>query len=215
MGQKLKREHPQHSAVPSALPTQDVDPSPGTTVSRYGYQFEVPWDKAEKIEDTKLVSKIMFKSGQIVLVWDPSKELDRLSVFQQAAAANHTTMAAMYGADAASSNYDLLKAIYETTPDRTSLWESKQRAARDMAFLIIKEGDSAMDHNGVYFVRTGIWRGFQHGLPAMHNFVILELFDEHDRELSVWIGSTNKDTTVTQREINRIVQTLRPSTGVN
>ena len=206
---KLKHDNPELSFVPKSIAIKEIDQAPGTSVSAFGYTFEVPWGEVEQTENLKLGSRIKFKSGQVILFMDPSNELTDLAMLKQSAEARGLSVTALYGPDA-SHSYQLLKAIYETTPERSSLLQSRNQAIRDMVFLTMKS--AYMDRSGTdtFVVETERWRGFQHHLPPTDRFVILKLFSRNDQQVTVWVGSKDKTVSVTQPQINRIVQTLRP-----
>jgi hypothetical protein len=212
MIQKMGREEPYLASIPRHLPDRSVDNSEGPTIARYGYSLEAPLGTIEKTDDVKLGTRIFFKSGQVIIFTDPARAVDRLKILKEGSAGRSDDVSNVYGAEATRSNYNLLKAVYETTPEGTSIWKPRQNLARQTVFLVMKSAE--YDKSGpVYLVERGNWHGFQHGLPPSEKAIILNLFNkDNDLEVTIWVTSPKgQSSAVTQAQINRIVQTLRPA----
>jgi hypothetical protein len=67
---------------------------------------------------------------------------------------------------------------------------------------------------GLYFFQSGRLQGFQKGDPRKTDLVIVEAFDDSDREYEFWVGRTSgTQAVVTQEDINAILSTLEALPG--
>jgi hypothetical protein len=207
---KLRRRFMSASAIPRGLdstpqPLADTTASTaeGTTLSYYGYNFEVPWKEIVKVSDlgeSEWVT-IDFKDGQRVVFVSPGyfenregKALER---------------------DADQSKYEQCKAVISMTPSQLTPFCSHRSFARALSLLDIKGG--WFEHNAVapdiFSFKTSAYRGFEiSGLSRGWNSAKLVLFDPADHRFELTfsvIRSSNVN--LNQSEINRAIQTLAPS----
>ena len=205
--------------VPTDLKDTSVSQAPGTKLSYFGYEFEVPWSDldqtqtklypADKPEKTIVV--LTFRSGLRLKVsaipaheWTRDTDPD-IRMVPRVVAAN-------FGYEAVRSDYSVAKSIYEFTPSRMHYWAWDPGVhSREEALLIIKSIMLlAPADTGIFNIQNQEFKGFQQGNPQVRQ-AKLE-FDLYSDDGSVEFVLYEKDKNsagVTQPEINRIVQTLR------
>jgi hypothetical protein len=209
--------------VPTYLLDRSVSQAPGTKLSYFGYEFEVPWTDLDDTE-TRLYPKdkpdkvradLRFRSGLRLLVtaippksWAAELAVD-LKVPPQ-------RVELTFG----ESDYSFCKTVYEFTPEKMNHWSLSERVhARDFFLLLIKSmvlpGPA---ETGIFNLENQNYRGFQIGNPQVrHDGVVVHLFSD---EGSVEMIFSQKDyrgaSAITQPEINRVVQSLHrvPKSGV-
>ncbi len=206
--------------VPTELKDKSVSDAPGTKLSYFGYEFEVPWNDLDETQ-TKLGPKdkpektmvdIHFRSGLRLLVkaipareWiNGTTDVDKDTVL---------IVASAFGREAVRSDYSLEKAVYEFTPSKMHYWSlSPSVHIREQMVLIIK---SIMPvkaaETGIFNVQNQNYKGFQQGNPQVRqDGILINLYSDDGSVEMIFSQKNYKNSAwVTQPEINRIVQTLR------
>ena len=155
---------PVASVVPTDLKDTSVSQAPGTKLSYFGYDFEVPWSDLDESKTklypadkpVKTVVLLTFRSGLRLKVnairaheWtsDPSPEIRMVAL----------TVAANFGYEATKSDYSLVKAIYGFTPDKMHYWTLEPRVHnREQMLVVIKS-----------IMLPAPARDFQHSKPGV------------------------------------------------
>lgn len=193
-------------SVPKPLTDTEISTAQGTTLSYYGYKFEVPWTGINsEIKHSDRI-EVSFKSGQLVTFVDPQLfQRDRFSD-PHVAKDLHTA----FGQNIKRSKYDHFKDMMSITRKQLSPFRSRPAVARDRAYLTLKGFWFAHDRNetDIFSIDTPIYRGFQVGKPPYP--VSLNLFDAADHEFYMGITIMH-GSTATQADINRVIQSLRPA----
>ena len=198
-----------------------VSQVPGTKLSYFGYEFEVPWSDLESKtklypadKSVKTAVLLTFRSGLRLRVsaipaheWAKSTEPEIRAV--------PGVVAANFGYGAVRSDYSVAKSIYEFSPDQMHYWAWEPGVHyREQALLIIKSIMLlAPADTGIFNIQNPEFTGFQQGDPQVRQ-AKLE-FDLYSDDGSVEFMFFEKDKNaagVTQPEINRIIQTLRKTT---
>ncbi|HWX54337.1 MAG TPA: hypothetical protein VN176_07065 [Verrucomicrobiae bacterium] len=214
----IAMESPIVRQIPRPLPDLSVSSAPGTKLSYFGYEFEVPWDdidaKSINVKRTRLVvysrggNGLVFSSAQpkefINIILDKDGGLDK-SNFQQ-----------IYGNAPLQSDYAMHCLILNATPDNVTLFSSRKDVVGTSMLVVIK---SIMSQSELFSIQNKDFKGFQWGDPKhLPLHVNADLFsDEGGME---FIFLRRKDATspaLTQPEINRVLQTVRktPDPHVN
>ncbi len=190
----------------------EADTAPGTKEAFFGYEFEVPWSNAEAKVSREML--ILTANGHGLMLWDPTA---KPQLFGDASKPiQHPSMkdpiGSVVGKEATQSNYDLVKHTLDMTPDRISPMLSKREAIGRFTLLRMK---SALycdkGHPAFYSYRQGGLNCLQIGEFGAGRVVGVKCFDGMDRELNFHFSARQDASTVlTQAEINRVVQTLRP-----
>jgi hypothetical protein len=211
------------SIVPTELKDQSVSQAPGTKLSYFGNEFEVPWidlDETQtrlypkdKPEKTKV--QMRFRSGLRLLV---SVAPPRIWANQLARELNTSPqdLESALGSGTMKSDYSFAKALYEFSPDNMNYWTMSQGASNRNELLLtvkcIALPKSA--ETGIFNVQNGTYKGFQEGNPRVRqDQIVVDLYsDDGGVEMIFFQSDYQNFRGVTQPEINRIVQSLHKIT---
>ena len=213
-----KKAPPVARVVPTDLKDQSVSGAPGSKLSYFGYEFEIPWSDldetqtkfypANKPEKTKV--DLRFRSGLRLLisaipprVW--AKELARDSNISPEA------IEAVFGHETMKSDYSFIKTLYEFTPDKMNHWDF----ARDQLLLIIKSiALPKSAEAGIFKVHSHTYEGFQYGNPQFRkDDIVVDLYSDDGSVEMIFLQKDYRNAIgVTQPEVNRIAQSLRKTT---
>ena len=211
---KLSGEDTLLRTVPRPLAILGLSKLSSPQLSYYGVRFETPWGKVSRLQQEQSLVRLQFDNGQFVLLFDPLKRLNRLKVSRDSALAKGRDIKEVYGRDVTKSNYAFLHAILYLTPDQISLFSGWKRLVRDGIFLQLKHMEVLGAETGLYSFQFGSLRGFQKGDPQKADVVLIDAFDDSDREYEVWVGKTKgTKAVVTQEDINAILSTLEVLPG--
>ncbi len=203
--------------VPTELPDQTVSQAPGSRLSYFGYEFEIPWNDIDESQ-TKLYPKdkpnrviLMFHSGlRLIITALPPREL--INGISGELRTSPQKMEATFGHEAMNSDYNFVKTLYEFTPDTMHHWNVTSRIfSRDALLLVLKSLATAKSaESGIFKVQNQGFEGFQQGnTQARENGVVVNLYsDDGSVELIFTKQNYREAVGVTQPEINRIIQSL-------
>lgn len=206
------RKLPFVKQTPTGLADLSISRAPGMKLSYFGYEFEVPWADIDT-EKTKIVGGnkaiIAFRSGNVLSVWSgPAHEF--MNGLLEQGKIDRDTFRKIYGDEALQSDYNFMRLILETTPDRITLLSSQKTAASQAVLLMVKAICVPGDPNsGIFAVQGKDLKGFQYGRPQTPpKQLSVELFPENGH-LDILFGQ-KKDgpTVISQADLNRIVQTI-------
>ncbi|MGA8540448.1 MAG: hypothetical protein WB566_13170 [Terriglobales bacterium] len=211
--------------VPTALKDESVSEAPGTKLSYFGYELEVPWTDLDG-NQTKLYPKdkpdkfrvdLHFRSGLRLLVSAiPPREWANTLVTEFKVPPRKVEAATRSANSALKSDYGFEKNLYELTPDKMHYWALSPDAHMSEAFwLTIKSvvlSNSAA--SGIFILQNQSYKGFQQGNPQVRPYgIVLHLYsDEGSVEMILSQKDYKHSAGVTQPEINRIVRSLRKVT---
>jgi hypothetical protein len=198
--------------TPVPLPDTSVSNAPGTTLSYFGYEFEVPWTDVDS-EKTKMVGGnkviIAFRSGNVLSVWS-GKPHEFMSYLFEQGKIDKDTFRKIYGDEALQSDYNFKRLILETTPEKIAVFTDSRTAVSRGVLLMVKAmcvGGEA--NSGIFSVQGKEFKGFQYGFP--HNSpkpLTVELFPA-DGHLDLILGQAKDSPSgISQSDVNRIVQTI-------
>jgi hypothetical protein len=208
--------------VPQALKDNSVSRAPGTKLSYFGYDFEVPWtdldDSLTKLYPEgnfeKNKADLHFRSGlRIVVTAVPPQEWSRGVAKEMRVSPE--AIEAVFGPGTSRSDYVFVKALYEFTPERMRHWTSNTVWSHDQTLLIMKSIALLKSaKSGIFALQNQNYLGFQEGDPLVHqDGIAVHLFsDDGSVEMLFFQKDYKNPTGVTQPEINRIVQSLRRTT---
>jgi len=217
---------PVAKVVPVDLKDHSVSRAPGTTLSYFGYEFEVPWSDLDesktilypkdKPEKTRVV--LTFRSGlRLMLTAVPAREFagEFATDFKLPA----QKFEAVFGRGTATSDYTFVRNVYEFTPARMHYWAlssavhyREQMVLMIKSIMLVKAADT-----GIFCVQNQEYKGFQQGDPKVRqDMLVLDLYSDDSHPEVIFLQKDYHDSAgVTQPEINRIVQSLHraaPST---
>jgi len=213
----IARQMPVVKKVPLELPDLSISRSPGTKLSYFGYQFEVPWDdideaKTRTIGEDKAI--IAFRSGNVLSVWRGSPR-EFVNTLLTSGKIDPDIFRQMYGDEALQSDYALHRIMLDTTPGRITPFISKKDAV-SRATLLVMKGISAPRgaESGIFAVKAGEFTGFQYGRPPSPSVGLsVELFADSGSLDFIFGQKANGSTVTSQPDINRILQTLQRATS--
>jgi hypothetical protein len=214
-----KKAPPVTRVVPQPLTDNSISQTPGTKLSYFGYDFEVPWtdldDNLTKLspdgKSEKCRADLHFRSGLHMLVTAvPSREWSR-GVAKEMKLSPEAIEAA-FGPGTSRSDYAFVKALYEFTPERMHHWTASTTVwSRDQMLLMIKSIALLKSaESGIFAVQNQNYLGFQEGNPSVRqDGIAVHLFSDNGSVEMLFFQKAYKSPTgVTQPEINRIIQSL-------
>jgi hypothetical protein len=213
-----RKAPPVARVVPTELEDRSASEAPGAELSYFGYDFEVPWTDLDAAQ-TKLYPKdkpektrvdLYFHSGLRLILkalppreWTSSSDPDIQCVAR--------VVATVFGRDAMASDYNFVKAIYQFSPDRVHYWAlppgvhyGEQAVLVAKSVMLLKPADT-----GIFNLQTPSFKGFQQGDPRIRqNVLCLNLYSDEGSVEFMFDQRNYFGHSVTQPEINRIVQSL-------
>jgi hypothetical protein len=209
---QIGRKIPIVKSVPVELNDLSVSEVRGERISFKGIEFEVPWNDVDE-QKARVVGTwalIHFRSGNsIILCVAPADGF--IAEITKSKTPDPELFRAMYGPDVLRSDYALHKAIFETTPRQINLFTPANRAAGLSSVIFIKAIMPPTTDWAIYNIRSQNFKGFQLGDPVRHpKKMCLELYgnDVHF-EINMEQNANLSGRSITQPEINRIIQTVR------
>jgi hypothetical protein len=195
------------------IPTEAADAAPGARETFFGYEFEVPWPNVEA-KVLRQTAVLTAQNGQGLIFLDPATTPQ---LFDDASKpVQHPNMKDAFGSvgkEAAQSNYDLTRHTLDVVPEQISPILPKREANGRLTLLHMKSVLYCNSgHPAFYsFQRNGL-NCLQVGELGVGRVVEVKCFDGMDRELNFHFSTTrDASALLTQREINRVIQTLRPA----
>lgn len=214
----MARKAPEINVVPQPLADTAISSDTGTTLSYFGYSFEVPWtgipkERVVTKQETGLrVVVLTFPSGQVIIFWAPVTEEGIVSEIAGEFKSQHGPDA-RHGGLLDSSPYAQYAALLNVAPSQIAPFGPRNAAQRTYWLLFFKAFALPPGlETGAYSLQTSALHGFQIGNPARSPRVLLRLFDIADHYSLEFSCAVDRDGPVklTQPEINRIIQTVRP-----
>ena len=205
--------------VPTELKDHTVSQAPGTRLSYLGYDFEVPWSDLDesktelypKDKPDKTTVVLTFRSGlRLQVTAFPTGEWKTL--FTTDFKLSPQQFEQFVGHEASKSDYVFLRNLYDFTPDKMHYWAwSSAVHAHEVMVLTIKSiAPAKAAETGIFNVQNETFKGFQQGNPlARPDRPLVTLYsDGGNVEITLWQKDYRNPAGITQREINRIVQSV-------
>ena len=140
------------SSVPGPSPIPRPRIADGTTLSYYGYTFEVPWKEIDRERNEGSTVEVLFKTGQIVKFNNPSY-FDWNPINSFSGQVDQGSFRQAFDAGVHQSKYEQFEAVISATPAKLSPLRSHTDFARSRTLLEIK----------------GLW--FEHSVAASDIFL--------------------------------------------
>jgi len=207
------KKAPWVKVTPTPLVNNAESDAPGTALSYFGYEFEVPWNAHYK---TRALGKgglvqLQFESGQNVTFIVPANQNGLLTEIVQDESLHMKNLELVLGDLVNRSAYDQYETLLSTTPSSIRAFGPRAEAVRGMTLLIIKALAAAPGlETGVFSFELPGKRGFQVGDPQKSRRVDLESFGMGGHHVEIICATTKDSVRLTQAELNRILKTLHP-----
>jgi hypothetical protein len=203
---------PDLKVVPQSLPSSAVSPVKEKDISFYGYDFDAPWEGIEKKTDNGGQAEVVFRSGTIILFFNPGGEQDILSTIRGGDPKTFQRYQDIFGSDLFPSNDALYSAVYNVSPSDISPFMSRDKSIRLSTLLQWKLGFGTEGASTIYNVQSGDFHGFQFGDPSRDRMIVVRLFDSHDQQIRLLFTSKSGQAgTISQADINCVIASIRPS----
>jgi hypothetical protein len=206
------RKLPFVKLTPIELTDLSVSQAPGMKLSYFGYEFEVPWTDIDR-EKTKVVGGnkaiICFRTGNVFMLWSAPPHEFMNGLLEQGKI-DRDTFRKVYGDEALQSDYNFMRLILETTPEKITLLSSANTDVSREVLLTVKAICVPGDPNsGIFDIRGREFKGFQYGRPQNPpKHLNVELFPEGGHLDLFFEQKVNGPTLISQADINRVVQTI-------
>jgi hypothetical protein len=208
--------------VPTDLKDLSISQAQGMKLSYLGYEFEVPWTDLD-VSKTKLYPENKSEKTMAILTFRSGLTL-RVLAGQPRSLANQfakdmkmspQAFEAVFGHDAALSDYAFWKRVYAFTPDSMHHWTlSPAILAREEVLLVVKSiAPSKPAETGIFNICNQGFEGFQQGDPRVRqDHLLVTLYSRNGSfEISFIQKKYLHTAGVTQPEINRIIQSVQKS----
>jgi len=181
-------------ATPRPIEDMSASTVPGTRLSYFGYEFEVPWSGIKKEANDGRVVRIFFNSGQDIAFVDPK-------------AFENGTFPRI--------SYESLRDALSMTPSRLTPFCSRRRLDRDRQLMNTK--GLRLEHSGatdLFAIQTLAYRGFEVSGLQYNGRVELTFFNNSGNMFNLQLASEKQGSKgITQPEINRIINSFHPVKG--
>jgi hypothetical protein len=209
------RKIPAVRIATQVLSDYSVSDAPGTTLSYFGYEFEVPWNASFKERAVgKALVQLKFQSGQDVLFAVPANQGGLLTEIVQDQSFKMRHLRLVFGDLMNRSAFDQYEVLLNTTPQSIRAFGPRAEAVRGVTLLTIKAiaFGPGLESGAFSFELPGK-RGFQIGDPQKSRRVDLEIFDSTGHHIEILCGTTNGSVRFSQSELNRILTSLHATTA--
>src|SRR5690348_3762339 len=202
------------SVAPQPLKDYSVSDASGTTLSYFGYSFEVPWNapfNAKAGTENSSTSGIVgggFTTGQGLVIIAPADQSGLFSQITHDKSLGMENVGMIFGGLTKLSAYDQYSALLSMTPSKVRAFGPRADAIRAQMLLMFK-GIALPSglQTGAFSFKFPNKRGFQIGDPRKSKSVALEVLDLSGHYVEI-ICAANKGIQLTQPELNRILSTL-------
>jgi len=203
------RKVPAVKVAPRELVDYSVSNSSGTTLSYFGYEFDVPWDAHFKQRLGKGLVSLQFESGQSLIFIVPENQSGLLTEIVEDHSLKMGGLRLVFGDLMTRSAYEQYRVLLNTTPESIQAFGPRAEAVRGVTLLTIKAiaFGPGLESGAFSFDLPGK-RGFQIGDPQKSRRVHLEVFDTAGHHIEISCGSTNGNIRFSQPELNSILTSL-------
>ena len=211
----MGRHIPIVQETPHEVPDLSLSKAPGRELSYFGYRFEVPWNDVDEARTSARneTAIIFFQSGLTVIfkIVPPHALVDAVL---SAGKINRDRFRQVYGDDALKSDYLLTRLMLQSVPGKITPFTPRNKVITDFVLLLLK-GMSTPTDSGIYSVRTKRFNGFQYGNPLRRakKYVTVDLFTNDCGLEFLFLQAAKPDqkssATISQSDINRVIQTLQ------
>jgi hypothetical protein len=209
----VARKIPGVKVVPQPLANYSVSGAPGTTLSYFGYTFDLPWDTSFKEKALKKSGfvQLQFESGQNVTLIVPTDQSGLLTEIVQDKSMGMQNLRPIFGDLLDQAPYDQQAALLYATPYSVRAFGPRAAAIRSVTLLTIKAIATGPGlQTGVFTFELPDKRGFQVGDPRKSRRVDFEVFGMGGHHVEIICATTKEGIWLSQSELNRILTSIRP-----
>jgi hypothetical protein len=199
--------------VPVALSDLSVSTAPGTRLSYFGYDFEVPWTDIDNDKSKLMKNRVViaFHSGNAMMLSNVPKD----DFVNGVAATFHLTPEKLRDdfSDQIRNDYSFKTLILNMTPSRITL-TTPWRQCNSMGILLMLKAVMLPSADAdLYSIRTPNFVGYQFGDPNRHPAKIgVELYSSDGMlEFYLFQKVSDVESSISQADLNRIVETVHKS----
>lgn len=212
MARHKYRDLPRAAKTPVPLRDLSISSTPHTKISYFGYEFELPWDDVDdqKSKTAGPIHVTAFRSGN-ALWFSHFPPRDFVNSVIKSMKMDPDVFRRAYGDDAFHSDYSFYTLLLAVTPSKITPFISTEEASRDTSLLLLKAIAVPEADSGVFFIRAADCEGFQFGDPKKAPPKVRDdLFaDEGGIEFIFFVKERGSVPTISQAEINRVLQNVR------
>lgn len=208
MTRSIAKKLPYVWVTQQPLLNYDVSAAPGTKLSYFEYNFEVPWTGGFKERGGQNgIVELKFDSGQTLLFMAPKNHAGLLSEIVGDPSMHMNNLQPVFGELTNRSPYDQYAALLNTTPSSIHAFGPRAEAVRNETLLTIKALSSpAMLKTGAFSFDLPETHGFQIGDPGKGRSAQLEVFvKEGGNWVEIICATKNDSVKLAQPELNRIL----------
>lgn len=209
------RKNPGLNVTPIPLADYSVSEAPGTAMSYFGYEFEVPWKASFKKRGGLGKNGIVqfdFESGQVVTFIVPENYVGLLTEIVEDQSLNMKNLRPVFGDLMDRSPYDQYATLLNTTPRSIRAFGPRAEAVRGVTLLTIKAIAIPLPglNAGAFSFELHDKRGFQIGDPRKSKSEFLEVFGMGNHYVEIACMTSKDSAKLSQPQLNRILTSLHP-----
>lgn len=212
---------PEVYVVPQPLAYQEASTNSGFVFQCYGYSFETPWLMVSTKTGLCLGATIVFSNGPTLCVSSPFHEEGMLGEWRNRFSNTFSCASILFGEDAVTSEFDLLKAILYSKPSDLRFLMHGREALNNVSRLLTKNAihSAARTHFGKKddyqssvkieeFRYDKCW-GFQVTASTSNVFHSLMVFDDGPPITMFLLWHRVATNQADQAAVNRILSTFK------
>src|SRR5208282_3645901 len=134
----MARKFPAVWVTPQPLMDISSSSAPGTTLTYFGYAFEVPWTGGKKQRLGDNLAAVNFNSGQSIIFKVPTDQTGFLNDLADDKTFSKQSIRAIFGTDLDASAYAQETMLLNVTPSRVNAFGSRTEATRSIMLLNMK-----------------------------------------------------------------------------
>jgi hypothetical protein len=229
---RMLSANPWLAEVPQPLPTASAPPAaspappatkPGaktapksaiaktTGLKAYNYEWVVPWTGKMTQTPGVIYNEFRFDSGPVVDFFDPDAQADIIRTIRDNTGRAFAAFQPLIANDEISTNYELYKSVYATSPEQISFHTSANDSTRLRILLLTKLSFGFDLQKKATSFDFGEEKGVQFGDPAKNEPVALRVFNGRDKQFRfIFTVRDGSSARITQDDINQTVQSLQP-----
>jgi len=214
-GHQAAKRQPELNVFPRQIRDESIYDGRVSKYAAWGYEFELPWSDVQSTADAHGVHIIEFRSGVRTSMSTPNGVSGQEA--RKEADSRERSLRELLGAQTTTPNYDQYRAALYADPNAPFTFSLRQARRNSFGLLLKAMYLPRFDamRGGVFWLQSGKYRGFQFGDPVRDAVTKVVLFDNEDKKIEFCFSKKNGTSSIlSQAEINRLIQSLRPVSQV-